>query len=110
MIRSILIAVLLCSFAFVGPAGAALAQKRVTSDYLLELQSKLQTQRDAYYRLEMAEKDASADGSPEKAELFRKAKDKAYNEYVALNAEFKKAEMEKREYERRVANQKPPER
>jgi len=110
MIRSFLIAAMLCCVAFAGPAGAALAQKRVTSDYLLELKSKLETRRDAYYRFEMAEKDALADGSRERAEVFRKAKDKAYQEYVTLNAELQKAQMEKREYDKRIASQAPSER
>jgi len=110
MIRAFLIAAMLCCVAFAGQAGAALAQKRVTSDYLRELNSRLETQRDAYYRFEMAEKDALADGSRERAEVFRKAKDKAYQEYVTLNAELQRAQMEKREHDRRTAIQAPPER
>jgi hypothetical protein len=89
------------------PAGAALAQGRMTSGALQELKNKLDDQRNAYYRLELAEREAQEDGSAERAAVFRQAKDKANEAYQALNAQLKQAEMEKRAQDARQAQQNP---
>ncbi|GFK93526.1 hypothetical protein NNJEOMEG_01360 [Fundidesulfovibrio magnetotacticus] len=88
----------------------ASAQGRLTSAQLEELRAKVEFQRDSYHRYDTAEQEAMAQGSPERAAVFHQAKQKAYDAYVGLNAEYQKAQMERREQQRRDAAQKPPER
>jgi len=110
MMRAALIALLIGLTTFPVSAGAALAQRRVTSDMIRELQNKVEMQRDAYYRFDTAEKDALADGMNERADAFHKAKQKAYETYVSLSAELKKAEGDKDAYDRKMSEQTRPER
>jgi hypothetical protein len=107
MIRLFMIASLIAMTAIAGPADAIMAQQRVTPSHLEELKNKLDSQRDAYYRFEMAEQEALAEGSQERATIFANAKAKAYEQYVLLNAQLQKAQMEKREQDKRNAQLDP---
>jgi hypothetical protein len=107
MIRIVLAVVMTIIIAVPGPAGAVLAQQRVSSSYVEELRNKVETQRDAFYRFELAEKEALEDGSAERAAAFRDAKAKAYEAYHSLNAQLQKAQFEKREQEKRLSEQNP---
>jgi len=107
MFRNVLIAALIALAAISGPAGSALAQQRVTSGTLQELKNKLDAQRDAYYRLDMAEREAMEEGSPERAATFREAKNKAYEAYVTVNAQLQKAQMDKRAQDAQNAQANP---
>lgn len=86
--------------------GEALAQ-RISSSDLEQLRNKVEVQRDAYHRLDMAEKEALEEGAQERAAAFAAAKDKAREQYHQLNAEFKKAQGEKAEQDKRAAQTSP---
>jgi len=110
MTRALLCLVFSLALAMPSAPEVALAQGRVTTARLQELRGKLEFQRDAYQRLDMAEQEALAEGSAERAEVFHKAKLKAYEAYVTVNAEYQKAQMDKREQDKREAASKPDER
>lgn len=106
MPRFLLAAALWAFVSITAPSGAALAQ-RISSSDLEQLKSKVETQRDAYHRLDMAEKEAREEGAPERAAAFATAKDKAREQYHRLNAELKKAQGEKAEQDKRAAQDNP---
>ncbi|WP_243358472.1 hypothetical protein [Fundidesulfovibrio terrae] len=107
MIRFVLIAAVTAIAVLPGTVGPALAQQRVTSNTLQELKNKLDEQRNAYYRIELAEREALKDDSPERASVYQQAKNKAYEAYLALNAQLQQAQMEKRVQDARQAQQNP---
>lgn len=107
MIRSLLIVFMVAVTTVAGLADSTMAQQRISDAKLEELKTKLETQRDAYYRLEMAEQEAAAEGSQERASIYAAAKAKAYEKYLRQEAEFRKAQMEKREQDNRMAQNAP---
>ena len=107
MIRIVLAVAMTVIIAIPGPAGAVLAQQRVSSSSLAELANKVETQREAFYRFDSAEKEALEEGSAERAAAFKAAKAKAYEAYHALNAQLQKAQFEKREQDKRLTEQNP---
>lgn len=107
MIRTVLAVAMSLVIAIPGPAKAVLAQQRVSSGYVEELRGKVETQRDAFYRFELAEKEALEEGSAERAAAYAMAKAKAYEAYHALNAQLQKAQFEKREQDKRLTEQNP---
>jgi hypothetical protein len=107
MIRIVLAVAMTIFIAIPGPARAVLAQQRVSSSYVEELKNKVETQREAFYRFELAEKEALQEGSVERAAAFREAKAKANEAYHTLNAQLQKVQFEKREQEKRLSEQNP---
>ena len=93
---------LIATFLALSLLGAGAAWSQVFSrDQLRELETKVEAQLNAYWRLQLAEQEAVADGSPDRAASFREAKLKAYNAYMDMNARLKKAQLDRREYEKR---------
>lgn len=78
----------------------AAAQERVTKDMLGELSSKVELQRQAYWRYASAEQEAQEDNSPERAAVYREAKIKAYDAYMELSAQLQKITLEYREQQK----------
>lgn len=107
MSRILLAAALLALVSIADPTGAALAQQRITSSDLEQLRNKVETQRDAYHLLDMAEKEAREEGVQERADAFAAAKAKAREQYHHLNAELKKALAQKTEQDKRAAQDNP---
>jgi len=106
MSRFLLAAALWAFVSITTLSGAALAQ-RISSSDLEQLRSKVEVQRDAYHRLDMAEKEALEEGAQERAAAFAVAKDKAREQYHRLNVELKKAQGEKAEQDKRAAQDNP---
>ncbi|KAF0232440.1 MAG: hypothetical protein FD177_2525 [Desulfovibrionaceae bacterium] len=107
MSRILLAAALLAVFCITAPTGAAMAQQKITSSELEQLKNKVETQRDAYYRLETAEQEARDEGASERAAAFATAKTKAHEQYNRYNAELKKAQAQKAEQDKRAAQDNP---
>lgn len=110
MTRVLLCLLFALALAVPSTAEPALAQGRISAAKLEELRAKVVFQRDSYQRFDMAEQDALAEGDQDRAAVFRQAKLKSYEAYVAVNAEYQKAQMDKREQDRREAVAKPTER
>lgn len=81
--------------------GICPAQKILSSSELRELEVKVENQLNSYWRLHLAEQEAEADRSPERVAHFREAKRKAYETYMELNVQLKKAQLDRREYLKR---------
>jgi len=107
MSRILLAAILSAFVCLAAQASAALAQQRITSSDLEQLKSKVETQRDAYHRLEVAEQEAREEGAQERAAAFAAAKDKAREQYHRLNSELNKAKAQKTEQDKRAAQDNP---
>ncbi|WP_243361796.1 hypothetical protein [Fundidesulfovibrio terrae] len=88
-------------------AGAALAGQRITDDDLQWLRERTENRRGAWVRLDLAEREALEEGSPERAEAFRDAKARAYEAYMALDKELRHARAAKAEQDKRQAEQGP---
>jgi len=99
------VASLLLALCLLAP-GLACAQKTLSLDELRALEIKVEKQLTTYWHLQMLEQEALADGSPERAEDFRRSKLKTYETYMELNAQLKKAQMDRREYEKRQDKEK----
>ena len=95
----IVLAVCVCAV----PVQAVWSQERVTAAELEALRLKLDAQAETYRRIDQAEQEALAENEPEKAKVFAEAKAKVYGEYVAVNAQLQKAQMQKREQDQRAA-------
>lgn len=91
----------------IASTGPAMAQQRITSSHLEQLRNKVEVQRDAYYRLDMAEQEAREEGALERAAAFATAKAKAQEQYHRLEAELRKAQSNKAEQDRRNAQSAP---
>lgn len=78
-----------CLLCWAQPPGHA--QNRITQDEIAKLADKVKAQRDAYLSFENAEQDATQDGEPERAAVFREAKLKAKVKFLELDADLKKA-------------------
>jgi len=107
MSRILLTAALLAVVCVAAPTGAVMAQQKITASELEQLRNKVETQRDAYHRLDMAEKEAREEGAQERAAAFATAKDKAREQYHRFNAELKKAQGEKAEQDKRAVQDNP---
>lgn len=107
MTRTVLLILLALVLAAPGQAGSALAQGKVSAARLEELRVKVEYQRDSYLRFEAAEKEALADGYKDKAEIYKAARLKAYEAYVAVNAEYQRALLDQRDQKRRETVQNP---
>jgi len=107
MSRILLAATLSALVCLAAQTGAALAQQRITSSYLEQLRDKVETQRDAYHLLDMAEKEAREEGAQERAAAYAAAKDKAREQYHRYNEELKKAQAQKTEQDKRAAQDNP---
>jgi hypothetical protein len=88
-------------------AGPALAAQRITSGDLEWLAERAGNKRSAWVRLDQAEREAQAEGSPERAEAFRAAKARAFEAYVELDKELRRAKATKAEQDKRDAAQGP---
>lgn len=108
MARFVLLTLMIAATAALsGPSGSAKAEQRVTRDQLEELQNRLADRRNAYRRLEQAEQEALADGSPERAAVYREARAKELDSYDALNAQLQKVQALKNEQDAREAQINP---
>jgi septal ring factor EnvC (AmiA/AmiB activator) len=107
MSRILLAAILSAFVCLAAQTGAALAQQRITSSELEQLRDKVETQRGAYHLLDMAEKEAREEGAQERAAAFATAKEKARQKYNLYNEEFKKAQAQKTEQDKRAAQDNP---
>jgi len=107
MSRILLAAALSAFVCLAAPTGGVMAQQRITKSDLEQLNNKVETQRDAYHRLEMAEQEAREEGAMERAAAFAAAKAKAHEQYHRFNAELKKAQVQKVEQDKRTAQSAP---
>jgi len=81
---------------------AALAQQRMTSSQLEELERQVKEQYGAYQRFAMAEQDALEDGENDFAARYREAKAKAHEAYVLSNARLQQAQAQKHHQDART--------
>lgn len=90
-------------------AGSALAQRpgRVTDTFLEELRNKVELHRNAYFRFEMAEREATGEGSEDAAAVYRQAKIKELERYYELNARLENARKAKKEQDLRASELNP---
>lgn len=79
--------------------------RRIGSDELKQMQAKVESRLNAYHRFELAEREALEEGAKDRAATFREAKQKAYQEYMEINARYQKLQMEKREQDKRMEAQ-----
>lgn len=99
LVISLALAALLLTPSF---SQAALAQQRVTASQLTALEQQVKEQFGAYQRFAQAEQEALEEGSKEFAERYREAKAKAYEVYMASNAQFQKAQAQKLQQDART--------
>jgi len=103
MIRTLLLFLTIAILsALPGPSGVALAQSRVTSDTLRQLENTARDRQQACIRLEQAEQDSLAEGGTDKAALYKQAKEHAQQQYAEANARLEEAKAIKREQDRRA--------